>query len=393
MAPGGTISDYTRPRTTLLIDNGTFIDNPAPPRSSLEPPTRRPSTRHSTPTPRSRASTPPATLSLSNHSLTQPLHQSSATKRSYARKSVWWKLKTSNLLLGGWLALFVGWSLAAPGFLVSCVTTLQAFAMFSSDVGSAVGTVAGAGANVTEAVSFLFTNAVRSSSTLAGDAWSGVDLLAVHSVARRGEMYTDDLAELWTWLNSSEGRSTLEWPSSVLNATRPLSEVLSSQRPLISISRDEFNVNGSYMAYTIRLAVLPSNWISVRWSFATATFAPQWVNPLWDLMLINVSAENLQIQRRLQDHFKFSQLLDELNLTRDLQYIPTLKFRPWFHCVWPFGGFWIPLVPSLPPHLRTLGGYGIRIFSFLVCFGAAWAARCDPSRLPTFLNLHIPAII
>ena len=55
----------------------------------------------------------------------------------------------------------------------------------------------------------------------------------------------------------------------------------------LTIARDDFNVNGSYMAYSLRLSILPDNWISVRWSFASASFDLQWVNPLWDMLVLS----------------------------------------------------------------------------------------------------------
>ena len=158
-----------------MFDSATmFKDNTPPPKSS----------RRRTSTPGRRGTSPPiqdhiALESSQGGSIQNAPSQvaAAAARRTRAfgsnstnarRKA--WRFPSINQCL--WTALLLSLlASGSPGFLASFIQTSGALANLTADVGGAVGTVAGASANITEAVSTMVTSAIKTSNSLVVEAW------------------------------------------------------------------------------------------------------------------------------------------------------------------------------------------------------------------------------
>ena len=247
----------------------------------------------------------------------------------------WWSRVPSLPKLsgccGGWVSLFLVWSVSVPGFLATIARFTHSFVTFSNDFGQAVSVVAQSGANVTGAASTVVTSFAYSSLDLVTEAWRGIDLHDLRIVASGTEVWTDDFPSLYQWLNSSVGRSATGWPSQMCEQLFPYVHLLSPHTPQLELTDQVLHAAGRFLQWRVSMLWYPGPWVHLRWELIQADFNVSWANPFWSLLELPTDTEVGQMQDNLRLTFAKIQVVppDLPGAVPARQHLIT--FHSWWH--------------------------------------------------------------
>ena len=179
----------------------------------------------------------------------------------------------------------------------------------SADITVAVSDLAVQMLNTTASgLSVMSTMAWSITTTSAGAveaSWRGIDLHNITVSRAQGKLIADNLVQVQTWLNSSEGRGITGCQSDAARSVwlQALSTLLQGV-PAVASSHDFLDVHG-----TLTRVVFSTSWVAAdevlfQYEFINASFTPQWANRLWALLQMPWEDEGKQIAGLLDDLVK-----------------------------------------------------------------------------------------
>ena len=186
-----------------------------------------------------------------------------------------------------------------------------------------VSTMLGAAAKVTTAVSSSVDGGIRAVSNASADIaafafsvagsslsssqelWRGVDIVNVSIIANHKRVVGDEGADIVRWLSDASDADQLQ-PAEI-DMLIDAAHKVGIRIPRVDAAKQSLVTEGVYRQFEATVALLETGHIGVQWSLFSVTFEQRWVNPLWQLLELEMSGESMQI-------------LDSLN--RTLQKIP-----------------------------------------------------------------------
>lgn len=207
-------------------------------------------------------------------------------------------LKGNSLM---WMALIVAilWS-GHEGPIAQLTDMLRTVATVTRSAGGAAVLLFESSSGISIRASSAVLEVTASSLDVFQAAWHGVVLVQVRSNAT-GYIEAVDSQDLGDWLESEKGGSTTSAPAAVRGAWASLARSSSLSMPILRSSYEFFDELGSYESYEARIRLGDSGHYHFSYRQIQVRFRPQWANPMWDMLELNLSAEHLQIRRALDD--------------------------------------------------------------------------------------------
>ena len=201
-------------------------------------------------------------------------------------------------------------------------------ALFSGNDGPIkhVTSILGSAAKVTEAASLvvdsgadLTTTTLRSmvsittgTLNLAETAWHGVDLTSLDAKQVRGRVTADTEAVLANWLLSESGANATNAPLQVREQWAQHLWQVAVQMPFQRFAEEHLNVSACFTRHEAAFMLMKSGYVMLDFNILTITFAPQWSNPLWEVISAPMDSQHDQISDTVH---AFARTLPELNVT------------------------------------------------------------------------------
>ena len=233
--------------------------------------------------------------------------------------------------------------------MVQLTSVLKSVADVSKSAGNAAVQVLDTGATVTATASTIFVEITASTWGAAQAAWRGVDLTNVTIAATMGRVVAADESDLIDWIN---GASTAELTKALpeqLELWKGVVGGMSLSLPVQEHFQETFVEGHALQRTEAQATILNSGQFAFTYHVQHVTFVPQWSNPLWQLLELNITAEAAQMQRTA------ASLLNSTARAKPAFELTTLNYvgiRPWFklrmryfytllrRCLWEISSLW-----------------------------------------------------
>jgi len=127
-------------------------------------------------------------------------------------------------------------------------------------------------------------------------SWSGVDLVNVSAWRTQGRLRAPSPDTLAAWLGSSAARRVTACADDRIHAAWKAGvQSLSRDLTLADNSQDFLHTQGSFSRVSFAARLLDFGDVELRYEFLNASFAPQWANPLWALLEVDIDTQAVQI--------------------------------------------------------------------------------------------------
>ncbi|CAE7231197.1 unnamed protein product [Symbiodinium sp. CCMP2456] len=217
--------------------------------------------------------------------------------------------------------------------------------------------------------------------TAAEAAWRGVDLIDVHAHRVRGRVAAARHDTLAGWLVSPEGRAATRLNrSTMLHQWHKNVYHISADMPFLTLHDHDVRLNGSFESYRSNLLLHSSGMLIMEFETFTVDFVPQWANPVWELLAMNLEAEHDQILESLHQVLAH---IPAVNVSWDLFAEDAAPLSAW-HRWWAACGSFVlqhwPIAWYLFRMFCDLRGCGCFIVMVVLLPCAAWIFRSAAKR-------------
>jgi hypothetical protein len=144
--------------------------------------------------------------------------------------------------------------------------------------------------------------AVTSSSLGAFEAtWSGIDLVNVSAWRSQGKLVAPAPELLADWLGSTSAFRVTAVESEIVHATWTAGvRSLSAELSFVQNSQDWLDAHGSFSRVSFEVRLMELGEVILTYELINATFVPQWANPLWGFLEMDLDAQSSQIAGLLE---------------------------------------------------------------------------------------------
>ena len=276
------------------------ISSPPPAKAApAAPPPQQPLPAQAAP-PQAQAEAPPPAQQQAE-ARTEGQARYAARKAAAARKALWGRRLVGRVVpwIGGLLVL--GGVLSLPQALFPNVSRAAAAGTrLAADVGTAVGQVTSAGANVTVLAAEVTELVTRGSINLMAEAWRGVDLHDVKATQESGLVYAVSALAFEEYATSEDGRVVLGLTSQQVAFVLKMLTASSWRVPRVARST-QFAANNSFVSFEVEVRLMADGYFAIHWVMAAINFTARWANPLWDACEFDVMAEYEAVVERVKN--------------------------------------------------------------------------------------------
>ena len=139
--------------------------------------------------------------------------------------------------------------------------------------------------------------AMTSSSMGAFEAtWSDIDLVNVSAWRSQGKLVAPAPELLAAWLGSAPALRVTACDDALVHATWSAGvRSLSAELNFVQNSQDFLDTHGSFSRVSFEVRLLELGEVVLTYELLNASFVPQWANPLWTLLEMDLDAQSSQI--------------------------------------------------------------------------------------------------
>ena len=164
---------------------------------------------------------------------------------------------------------------------------------------TAAGTMATAGANVTQAFASVAVASSDGAINVATEAWEGIDLIDLTVAAEKGELILDDNSAFRDDLDSAAGHVVWHTRGELREQAIAIVEKASLSIPHQAISKSFMNISGVYQQLYLPISLLESCLWKVQWLYVDVGFWLRWANPILEVVGIDFKSEEEQIRTKM----------------------------------------------------------------------------------------------
>jgi len=184
------------------------------------------------------------------------------------------------------------------GFVEQLTRLLASVALVSERASVAAAGVLDHGAELASTTSSAVIAFTTGSMDLVRTAWIGIDLLDLRCTSTEGSVMGAHGSVLADWLNSTSGHAaTRTNRSEVLVLWASLVTSVGVALPHVASTASDLDVDGLFWTATGSAHVLPNGYLMFAFRYVEVRFVPQWANPLWQALSVDITAQHDQIQR------------------------------------------------------------------------------------------------
>ena len=127
-------------------------------------------------------------------------------------------------------------------------------------------------------------------------SWSGVDLVDVSAWRTQGRLRAPSPETMAAWLGSTSARRVTACEDDRIHSAWTAGvQSLSAELTLAENSQDFLSTRGSFSRVSFAARLLDFGEVELRYEFLNASFAPQWANPIWALLEVDIDTQAVQI--------------------------------------------------------------------------------------------------
>jgi hypothetical protein len=199
----------------------------------------------------------------------------------------------SVLLISG---LFSG----EKGVIAQVARIFGSIAIMGESAAAITSTAVEVGSVITASMSLLALSVANNSATLAAELWSGIDLLNVTLIVKHGKVAADDGSTIAVWLNGSAGGRLVPVSDEAKLFMSDAALSVGVSMPLVHMHDAQLHVaSGLFAEVEAEARLISSGHVVLLFTSRQVQFAPQWANPLWGWLELDVQVQHDAISRAL----------------------------------------------------------------------------------------------
>jgi hypothetical protein len=199
----------------------------------------------------------------------------------------------SVLLISG---LFSG----EKGVIAQVARIFGSIAIMGESAAAITSTAVEVGSVITASMSLLALSVANNSATIAAELWSGIDLLNVSLVVKHGKVAADDGSTIAVWLNGSAGKRLVPVPDEAKLFMSDAAHSVGVSMPLVHMHDAQLHIaDGNFVEVEAEARLISSGHIVLLFTFRQVHFAPQWANPFWGWLELDVQVQHDAISQAL----------------------------------------------------------------------------------------------